>query len=103
MGESPYKDLLEEVRKMVFKKRNKLVNRIKLHTMVQGGDEPITSFETRLKPVARTGRFQEPCLKSNFPFNSPDQVVLDNLIRGMKRSKGRSWPCLRSSAPWRRC
>ena len=46
---------------MVVKRRNKLVNRMKLQSMVKGGDEPITSFETRLKPVAMTGRFKVMC------------------------------------------
>jgi hypothetical protein len=54
-------ELLQEARKLAVKTRNKLVQRLKLGTMVQGGDEPITSFETRLQPVARTGRFQVEC------------------------------------------
>jgi hypothetical protein len=50
-------DLLREAKKLVVKKRNKLVNRLKFNAMVQKGDEMITNFETRLKPVARTGMF----------------------------------------------
>ena len=50
--------LLKETRQLVVKTRNKLVQRLKLATMVQGGYEHITSFETRLKPLTRTGRFQ---------------------------------------------
>ena len=53
--------LLEEAKKMVLKKRNKLVNRLKLNSLVQGGDEAVTSFETRLKPLARTGKFKQKC------------------------------------------
>ena len=53
--------LLEEAKKMVLKKRNKFVNRLKLNSLVQGGDEAITSFETRLKPLVRTGKFKEKC------------------------------------------
>ena len=51
-------DLLEEARQLIVKKRNKLVNRLKLSAMLQGGDKPVTSFETRLKPVTRTGKFK---------------------------------------------
>jgi bacterioferritin (cytochrome b1) len=63
LGDKKYKeltevDLLKEARQLVVKNRNKLVHRLKLATMVQCGDEHITSFETRLKPVARIGRFQ---------------------------------------------
>ena len=66
LGDEKYKELTEDellkkVRQLVVKTRNKLVHRLKLGTMVQGGDEPITSFLTRLKLVARTGRFQVEC------------------------------------------
>ena len=76
-------DLLEEARKMVLKKRNKLVNRLKLNSLVQGGDESVTGFETRLKPLARTGRFKEKCGKCRTDVDYTDQMVLDNLIRGL--------------------
>ena len=45
--------------------------------MVQVGDEPITSFEMRLKPVARTRKFHVG------QTDYTDQMVLDNLIRGL--------------------
>jgi hypothetical protein len=77
--------LLDEARKLVVKKRNKLVNRMKLASMVWGGDETITSYETRMKPVARTCKFQEECTKCKckLPVDFTDQMVLDNLIRGL--------------------
>ena len=40
-------ELLKEARQLVVKTRNKLVHRLKLGTMVQGGDEPVTSKDTR--------------------------------------------------------
>ena len=66
LGETGYKNLMEdtlldEAKKIVVKNRNKLLNRLKLSTMTQGGDDSVTSFETRLKPVARTGKFQDKC------------------------------------------
>ena len=76
-------NLLEEARKMVLKKRNKLVNRLKLNSLVQGGDESVTGFKTRLKPLAWTGKFKEKCGKCRIDVDYTDQMVLDNLIRGM--------------------
>ena len=88
LGDQKYKelteaDLLKEARQLVVKSRNKLVHRLKLGAMVQGGDEPITSFETRLKPVARTGRFQVECVACKGQADYTDKMVLDNLIRGL--------------------
>ena len=51
--------LLKDEKLLVVKSRIKLVRRLKLGTMVQGGDETITSFETWLKPVDSTWRFQQ--------------------------------------------
>ena len=50
--------LLDEAARVAVKKRNKLVNRLKLYDMKQEEDKAITSFETRVKPVARTGKFK---------------------------------------------
>ena len=52
-------NLLEEARQLIVKKRNKLVYRLKLSAMVQGGDEPVTSFETRLKPGRGNSRWSK--------------------------------------------
>ena len=76
-------DLLKEARKLVVRSRNKLVHRLKLGSMVQGGDEPVAAFETRLKPVARTGKFQIKCLGCNQKVDYTDEMVVDNLIRGL--------------------
>ena len=54
-------ELINEAKSLAVRRRNKLVNRIKLAGMVQGGDETVTSFETRLKPIAHTGKFKEKC------------------------------------------
>ena len=75
--------LLREAKHLVVKSRNKLVHRLKLGTMVQGGDESVTSFETRLKPVARTGKFQVKCSSCEQLTDYTDHMVLDNLIRGL--------------------
>ena len=57
LGDKKYKEPLKEARQLVVQTSNKPVHRLKLATIVQGGDEHITSFETRLKLVARTRRF----------------------------------------------
>ena len=72
--------LLAKAKRLVVKRCNKLVNRMKLSGMTQGRDEPITSFETRLKPVARTGKFKEDCQGCNQQVDFTNQMVLDNMI-----------------------
>ena len=88
VGSAPYEKLTEqelliEAKKLAVKRRNKLVNRIKLAGMVQGGDETITSYETRLKPIARTGKFKEQCSSCSQEVDFTEQMVLDHLIRGL--------------------
>ena len=88
VGSAPYEKLTEqelliEAKKLAVKRRNKLVNRIKLAGMVQGGDETITSYEKRLKPIARTGKFKEQCSSCSQEVDFTEQMVLDHLIRGL--------------------
>ena len=77
--------LLDEAAKLAVKKRNKLVNRIKLSKMAQDEDESVTAFETRLKPVARTGKYRVKCKAPGCgeECDYTAEVVLDNLIRGL--------------------
>ena len=51
-------EMMQETRQLVVKTRNRLAHRLKLGVMAQGVDETITSFETRLLQVARSGGFQ---------------------------------------------
>ena len=76
-------ELLREAKSLAVRKRNKLVNRMKLASMFQGGDETITSYETRLKPIARTGKFKEKCYSCAAEVDFTEQMVLDHLIRGL--------------------
>ena len=76
-------ELLKEVKQLVVRSRNKLVHRLKLGTMTQDGEEPIAAFETRLKPVARIGKFQVECPGCQQKVDYTDQMVLFNLIRGL--------------------
>jgi hypothetical protein len=52
---------LKEARQLAVKSRYRLVHRLKLGAMVQGGDETNTSVNTWLKPLARSGRFHVEC------------------------------------------
>ena len=76
-------DLLVHAKKLVVKERNLLVNRLKLATIIQDEDEPVYKFETRLKPIARTGKFQQKCEKCNIEVDFTEQMVRDHLIRGL--------------------
>ena len=76
-------ELINEAKSLAVRRRNKLVNRIKLAGMVQGGDETVTSFETRLKPIARTGKFKQKCHSCAEEVDFTEQMVLDHLIRGL--------------------
>ena len=82
--------LLENARKLVVIRRNKLAN------MWQGSYDTPLSFVTRLKPVSRTGKFKVSVVGictcgSHVPveLNYTDQMVLDNFVRSLadKESK----------------
>ena len=90
-GVTAYDDLTEQLlqknaKKLVVIRRNKLVNRMKLASMRQGSDETALSFETRLKPVARTGKFKVSgvcaCTRT-VELDYTDEMVLDNFVRGL--------------------
>ena len=88
MGKTGYNNLREDellvhAKKLVVKERNLLVNRPKLATIVQDEDEPFYKFETRLKPIARTGKFHQKCVKCNVEVDFTEQMVRDHLIRGL--------------------
>ena len=88
MGKTGYNNLREDellvhAKKLVVKERNLLVNRPKLATIVQDEDEPFYKFETRLKPIARNGKFHQKCVKCNVEVDFTEQMVRDHLIRGL--------------------
>ena len=54
--------------------------------MQQGPDETALNFETRLKPVARTGKFKVSgvCICTRqVDLDYTDEMVLDNFVRGL--------------------
>ena len=76
-------DLLVHAKKLVVKERNLLVSRLKLATIIQDEDEPVYKFETRLKPIARIGKFQQKCERCDIEVDFTEQMVRDHLIRGL--------------------
>jgi hypothetical protein len=53
--------LLRQAKEMIIKKRNKLVNHLKLRKMVQGSDQPVQMYVANIKPIARTGKYTTVC------------------------------------------
>ena len=69
--------LLEKAKELVVIRRNKLAS------MQQGPDETALNFETRLKPVARTGKFKVSgvCVCTRpVDLDYTDEIVLDNFV-----------------------
>ena len=83
------RELLEQARLLVIKRRNKYVHRHKLNLMRQDENEPAIGFETRLHPAARTGKFKKkgkcPVLNctGEIEIDYTEEMVLDNFIRGL--------------------
>ena len=53
--------LLKQVEDMFLKKRNRMVNRLKLHGMNQDLDQPIQQYMASLKQIARSCKFSVKC------------------------------------------
>ena len=69
--------LLETAKEMVVKKRNKLVNRLKLQALVQGPDQPVQMFVADLKSVARTCNFTTKCGDCRHDVDYTEDIVLN--------------------------
>ena len=77
--------LLHEVKDMFVKKRNRMVNRLKLHSLMQGEDQPVQQYVATLKQVARTCQYTVKCPNSdcNGAVDYAQEIVLDQLVRGL--------------------
>ena len=53
--------LLQEVKNVFVKKRNRMVNRLKLHNLIQGDEQPVQQYVAVLKQIARTCQFSVEC------------------------------------------
>jgi hypothetical protein len=79
--------LLEAVKEMFLRKKNRFVNRIKLTRIMQGPDEPVQQYLATLKQTARTCLFNFKCTAPNDACdhvnNYEDEMVLDQLVNGL--------------------
>ena len=80
--------LLKEVKEMFVKKRNRMVNRLKLQNMIQGDDQPVQQFIASLKQVARTCKYSITCsnVACNTTVDYSQEMVLDQLVKGLNDS-----------------
>ena len=77
--------LLEEVRNVFVKKRNRMINRLKLHNLMQGPDQPVQQYVSSLKQIARTCQYSIVCSRQgcNTRVDYSQEIVLDQLVRGL--------------------
>ena len=76
--------LLDEVKNVFVKKRNRMVNRLKLHHLLQG-DLPVQQYVSMLKSIARTCKYSVTCSTAacNTKVDYSHEMVLDQLVRGL--------------------
>ena len=77
--------LLEEVKEVFVKRRNRMINRLKLRNLKQGPDQPVQQYVSSLKQIARTCKFtmvcsSEACDRQN---DYSEEMVLDQLTMGL--------------------
>ena len=62
-----------------------MVNRLKLHKMAQGPDQPVQQYVASLKQIARTCRYSVQCSRQgcNTNIDYSNEMVLDQLVRGL--------------------
>ena len=77
--------LLDSVKEMFIRKKNRFVNRIKLTKIVQGPEELVQQYLARLKQTARTCLFTVKCSgpECDHINNYSDEMVLDQLVNGL--------------------
>ena len=80
--------LLLKVKEMFLKQRNRMVNRIKLHGLMQGPDQPVQQYIANLNQVARTCKFSVKCPNAACAgiVDYSDEIVLDQLVNGLNDS-----------------
>ena len=66
-----------------------MVNRLKLHNLVQGQEQPVQQYVAALKQIARTCQFSIKCSNQdcNTRVDYSQEMVLDQLVRGLNDSE----------------
>ena len=77
--------LLDNVKEVFVKKRNRMINRLKLQSQVQGPDQPVQQYIAALKQIARTCKYRVKCSKDGCDQNVDysNEMVLDQLVKGL--------------------
>ena len=77
--------LLETVKEVFVKKRNRMVNRLKLQSLMQGPDQPVQQYVASLKQIARTCHYTVKCSREgcNTMVDYSSEMVVDQLVRGL--------------------
>ena len=75
-------ELLDKVKEVFVKKRNRMINRLKLRGLQQGPEQPVQQYVGMLKQVARTCKFNMPCHSRvcNEICDFSEEMVLDQLV-----------------------
>ena len=78
-------ELLNAVKDVFVKKRNRMVNRLKLRGIKQGPDQPIQQYVGALKQAARTCQFTTKCTEElcDGVCDYSEEMVLDQLVQGL--------------------
>ena len=78
-------ELLDKVKEVFIKKRNRMINRLKLRGLQQGPEQPVQQYVGMLKQVARTCKFNMPCHNRvcNEICDFSEEMVLDQLVQGL--------------------
>ena len=77
--------LLEAVKNVFVKRRNRMINRLKLRKLVQGPDQPVQQYVGSLKQIARTCKFSVECSADGCQNKNDfsQEMVLDQLVMGL--------------------
>ena len=76
-------DLMASVKSLAIKIESKLVHRIRMGQSLQPPGHSIRNFHATLKGQARLGQFKVTCHNCQTSVDYSEQVILDQLIRGL--------------------
>ena len=77
--------LLDTVKEVFVKRRNRMINRLKLRNLKQGPEQPVQQYVASLKQISRTCKFSIECSADhcNQKNDFSEEMVLDQLVQGL--------------------
>merc|ERR1711867_266800 len=77
--------LLDIVKEVFVKRRNRMINRLKLRNLKQRPDQPVQQYVSSLKQIARTCKFTMACSADGCSRQNDysEEMVLDQLTMGL--------------------